>query len=232
MSRPGLKRALRRAGLAAAEAGSSRPRGSRGAPPPPLVRLEGETDDSGSLDFAAVFGRRAPVEIEIGSGKGRFLLEEAATHPDRDYLGVELELEYVLISRARAERAGLGNVRFERLDGRAFVRDRLAPGSVAALHVYFPDPWPKKRHHKRRLFDAPFAAAAARALKALAPLRVASDHPDYFQTIVSTLSAEPALELVPDAETGPWTAGTNYELKFVAAGRPIGRAVFRRRVPD
>jgi len=204
------------------------PRAPRGAAPPPLAVLPGEAPDAGPLDLAALFGRSTPVELEIGTGKGRFLLAEAAAHPERSYLGVELQNEYARIARERAKKRGLANVRVERVDAKAFVAARLAPGSLAAMHVFFPDPWPKKRHRKRRLFDADFAAAAARALEPGGLLRVASDHEEYFASILGTLDAEPALARVPEAETGGWLCGTNYEAKFLVEGRWIGRAVYRR----
>ncbi len=196
--------------------------------PPPRITLPGEAEDAGPVDFAALFGRQAPVEMEIGVGKGRFLLAAAGAHRDRDYFGLEIEPEYAAIARLRAEGAGLTNVRFERLDGKAFVLRRLAPGCLAALHVYFPDPWPKKRHHKRRLVDAVWASAAARALAPGALLRVASDHAEYFTVMEETLSAEPLLAKLSAEEAGEWTTGTNYELKFLKTGRPIRKAVFRR----
>jgi tRNA (guanine-N7-)-methyltransferase len=227
MARPFVRRALKRAGVAA-------PRTPRvaGAPrpvPPPRIFLPGEPEDAGPVDFAVLFGRRAPVELEIGTGKGRFLMASAADCPGRDFLGLEIEREYALLVRERAARRGLSNVRVESLDGKEFVRRRLSPGSLAALHVYFPDPWPKKRHRKRRLFDAAFAKAAALALEPGGFLRVASDHEEYWTVIAETLAAEPELVRLPPSETGPWSSGTNYELKFLASGRPVFQAVFRRR---
>jgi tRNA (guanine-N7-)-methyltransferase len=180
------------------------------------------------VDFAAIFGRIAPVEMEIGVGKGRFLLNAAAARRDRDFFGLEIEAEYAAIVRVKAERAGLANLRVERLDGKAFVHARLAPGSLSALHVYFPDPWPKKRHHKRRLVDPAWAAAAARALAPGSVLRVASDHAEYWSVIDAVLSAEPLFRKLTEEEAGEWSTGTNYELKFVKTGRPIRKAVFRR----
>lgn len=228
MSRPSIRRALRRSGASLPpRPPRSGPRNLGGAPPPKIF-LPGEGEDAGPLDFASVFGRTAPVEVEIGVGKGRFLLCAAASNRGRDYFGLEIEPEYAAIARVRAEREGLANVRVERLDGKAFVLRRLAPGCVAALHVYFPDPWPKKRHHKRRLVDPEWAAAAARALAPGGLLRIASDHAGYWAVIDDVLSAEPLLAKLSPEETGEWSTGTNYELKFQRGGRPIRKAVFRR----
>ena len=230
MSRPSVRRALRRAG---AEPLPCRPRGegprNLGRIPPPKIFLPGETEDAGPVDFPRVFGRVAPVEMEIGVGKGRFLLAAAAAHPDRNWFGVEIEPEYAEIVRLRAGRAGLLNLRVERIDGKAFVERRLSPGCLAALHVYFPDPWPKKRHHKRRLCDAVWAGAAARALVPGGLLRVASDHEEYFSVIDGVLSNEPDFEKLSEKEAGDWSTGTSYELKFQKTGRPIHRIVLRRR---
>ena len=230
MSRPSVRRALRRAG---AEPLPCRPRGegprNLGRIPPPKIFLPGETEDAGPVDFPRVFGRVAPVEMEIGVGKGRFLLAAAAAHPDRNWFGVEIEPEYAEIVRLRAGRAGLLNLRVERIDGKAFVERRLSPGCLAALHVYFPDPWPKKRHHKRRLVDAVWAGAAARALVPGGLLRVASDHEEYFAVIDGVLSNEPGFEKLSEEEAGDWSTGTSYELKFQKTGRPIHRIVLRRR---
>jgi tRNA (guanine-N7-)-methyltransferase len=228
MSRPSIRRALKRSGAAPP------PRPPRDGPrnlgtiPPLKIFLPGEGEEAGPVDFAALFGRRAPVEMEIGVGKGRFLLAAAAAHRDRDFFGLEIEPEYAAIARLRAGAAGLTNVRIERLDGRAFVLRRLAPACLAALHVYFPDPWPKKRHHKRRLVDSGWAEAAARSLVPGGILRIASDHAEYFAVMDEILSHEPRLAKLTPEQAGEWSTGTNYELKFLKSGRPILKSVFRR----
>jgi tRNA (guanine-N7-)-methyltransferase len=185
--------------------------------------------DPGLADLEALFGRRAPFELEIGTGRARFLLAEAARRPDRDFLGAEVEGDYARIAQAKADALGLTNLRVACLDGKAFVLARLAPASVDAIHVYFPDPWPKKRHRKRRVVDAAFAAAAARALRPGAPLRAASDHADLFEEIATVLGEEPLLRALSAEEQGEWSTGTSYEMKFLAQGRPIRKGIWVRR---
>ncbi len=226
MARPYVRRALKQAGAARPR---SDPGEGRSRIPPPRIFLDGESTDAGPVDLAGLFGRPAPVEMEIGTGKGRFLLESAAAHPERSWLGLEIEHAYCALVRLRAARLGLSNVRVEPLDGREFVIRRVPPRALAALHVYFPDPWPKKRHRKRRLFTPAFAAAAAGALAPSGLLRVASDHAGYWSVIEEVLGGEPLLARLSGEETGPWTSGTNYERKFAASGRPVFQAVFRRR---
>jgi tRNA (guanine-N7-)-methyltransferase len=226
MSRPAVRRALKRAGLAPAPKEFVE---TPGVPPPPRIALPGEAPGTADpVDWAAFFGRTAPVEIEIGSGRGRFLTDEAASRPGTSFLGAEIEHEYARIAQVRAARMGLGNVRFARLDGKEFVLRRLPAASLAALHVFFPDPWPKKRHAKRRLFTPDFARAAANALVPGGVLRVATDNLPYFEAIREVLAAEPALEEVPGSGSG-WSAGTDYERKYEKEGRPMARGVWRRR---
>jgi len=231
VSRPSLRRALVRAGLEpVAKAPRAKGPRNRGIVPPPRIFLPGEpvSSEPGPADLAALFGRSAPVELEIGTGRARFLLAEAARQPGRDFLGAEVEADYARIAQARASALGLSNVRVACLDGKAFVLSRLAEASLDGLHLYFPDPWPKKKHHKRRVVDPEFAAAAARALRAGALLKVASDHADSFAAIEAILSAEPLLRTLPEAEQGPWTTGTSYEVKFLAQGRPIHKGIWAR----
>jgi tRNA (guanine-N7-)-methyltransferase len=226
MSRPAVRRALKRAGLAPApKEFVERP----GTPPPPRIALPGEAPGTSTpVDWAAFFGRVAPVEIEIGSGRGRFLADEAAARLGTSFLGAEIEVEYARIAQARADRMGLANVRFARLDGKAFVLARVAPGSLAGLHVFFPDPWPKKRHARRRLFSPDFVRAAALALVPGGLFRVATDNLPYFDAIRDVLDREELLGKVEGSEAG-WSAGTDYERKYEKEGRPMARGIWRRR---
>lgn len=184
-------------------------------------------------DLAALFGREAPTELEIGCGKGAFLLRQARAHPERNYLGIEWANKYCRFAADRMARWSLTNVRLLRTDARHFVIHRLPPGCLAALHVYHPDPWPKKRHHKRRLFNAAFVDAAARVLSRGGRLAVQTDHAGYFEAIIALASGHPLLESAPFADDENGSAGerteTNYEIKYEREGRPIYRAAWRRR---
>ena len=226
MSRPAVRRALKRAGLSPAPKEFVE---TPGVPPPPRIALPGEPPGTGTpVDWAAFFGRVGPVEVEIGSGRGRFLSDEGAARPGTLFLGAEIEVEYARIAQVRAGKMGLGNVRFARLDGKEFVLRRVPPASLAALHVFFPDPWPKKRHAKRRLFTPDFVRAAAAALVPGGSLRVATDNLPYFEAIRDVLDAEPGLERLPGSEAG-WSSGTDYERKYEKEGRPMARGIWRRR---
>ena len=232
MSRPSLRRALVRAGL---EPAPALPRGkgpkNRGVAPPPRIFLPGEavSADPAPADLDGFFGRSAPLEFEIGTGRARFLLAEAARRPNRNFLGAEVEHDYARIAQARADALGLTNLRVVCLDGKKFVLQRLAPSTVDAIHVYFTDPWPKKRHRKRRVVDAAFASAAARALRPGCSLKAASDHADYYAEIALVLGAEPLLRTLTPEEQGEWSTGTSYEAKFLAQGRPIQKGIWVRR---
>jgi tRNA (guanine-N7-)-methyltransferase len=203
----------------------------REAPPSP-GRFPATTDEeirgSSPFDAEKEFGRRAPLEVEIGSGKARFLIEAARRAPAHDFLGIELSLAYYRVCRDRVARARAPNIRIVRADGRRFVEAALAPASVHAFHIYFPDPWPKKRQKKRRLLDGIFLEAAATKLVPGGLIRIATDHADYGSGIDPLLETVRALERLP-WQTLPHPPPTHYELKYQAEGRPIWRFLLRRK---
>lgn len=182
------------------------------------------------LDWTATFGGDAPVEIEIGSGKGTFLVESAEARPETSFLSIEWARSYAEYVRDRVRRRNLGNVRVARADASRFFRDHVPAGSVSAIHVYFPDPWPKERHHKRRLIQPPFVEVAAEALEPGGELRFVSDHAGYFEAATAVLDAEPRLERVEFPETE--SPLTNYERKYREEGREIHRAMYVRTPPE
>jgi len=184
------------------------------------------------FDWGALFADGHPVDVEIGSGKGMFLKEAARARADRNYLGVERAGRFYRIALDRLTRAGLTNVRLLRADGLDLLDRWIAPGSIRALHIYFPDPWPKKRHRKRRLFRPALLELAARALPVGAELFVATDHAEYGGTIRELLAAAPA-RFAPVAwpADDPERLPTNYALKWRRAGRDLWWGRYRR-LPD
>lgn len=184
------------------------------------------------LDWRAVFGNDNPVELEVGFGKGLFLLTAAQAAPATNFFGVEVSRKYQLFTATRFAKREHPNVRLVRADGRLFLRDSVAPGSLRAVHVYFPDPWWKSRHMKRRLFTTEFVAACQRVIQPGGRLYIATDVSDYFAVMTDLLAQVP--QLMPlDAAPIPEVARgldhfTNFERKFRAEGRSIYRAVYQK----
>jgi tRNA (guanine-N7-)-methyltransferase len=144
------------------------------------------------LDLDAAFGRHAPRTLEIGFGNGAALAAMAAAHPERDYLGIEVHRPGVGALLLTLEKQGLENVRVICADAAAVLRSAIPDASLAAVHVYFPDPWPKLRHHKRRLIQAPFAELITHKLHASGYLHMATDWEDYAQHMLNVLENTPS----------------------------------------
>ena len=198
----------------------------------PELRLDPERIVE-SVDWHEVFGAVGPVEVEVGIGKGRFLLAAAAARPEVLHLGVEWANKYLRIAEHRAKRDGLKNVRFARVDARELVCRAIPAVSVAAYYVFYPDPWPKKRHHKRRLIQKPFVEAAVQCLVPGGHWAVQTDHAEYFEAIADLLRSHPDLREVPfdDPEFGVEAArvATNFEIKYAKEGRTFHQIAVRRR---
>jgi tRNA (guanine-N7-)-methyltransferase len=161
-------------------------------------------------------------EVELGFGKGRYLLARAAAEPGGRFLGVEVVSKYYRIVRRRMRRRGLGNVMLLRGEALYLLAAVLPRGFAAAVHVYFPDPWPKSRHQKRRLFEADTVDLVLGLLAPGGRLYFATDDLDYGGRVAELLAGQPGLEL---ARPERWPEGprTNYELKYERQGRPIVR---------
>jgi tRNA (guanine-N7-)-methyltransferase len=175
-------------------------------------------------DFAAIFGRSAPLVVEIGCGGGRTILGMAAAHPEWNCMGIERAGEYYRILRARAIKRELPNFRIGRTDAAYLLERYFADNSVFQYHIYFPDPWPKKRHHKRRLFSEAFCANLRRTLQPGGTLFVASDHKEYFDDFLPRLKAVLPMQDHPQPWEDAPEGRTNYEVKYIKQGRPIYRA--------
>jgi tRNA (guanine-N7-)-methyltransferase len=195
---------------------------------PAIEILPGQVE--GPLSFPLLFGNARPVELEIGSGKGRFLLDQAAGRADANFLGLEWSLKYLRIARERAERRGLTNLRLLRADARHVIADLIPDASIARVHVYCPDPWPKKRHHKRRFFGPATARHLERVLVPGGYLHVSTDVRDYFEEIRRLLAEHSGLFEVGDPlfPIERMEGKTSYEVKYLKAGRTIDRASYAR----
>jgi tRNA (guanine-N7-)-methyltransferase len=186
------------------------------------------------LDLRAVFGRQAPLVIEIGSGTGESLAEMAAARPRDNVLAFEVYLPGIARSVSRLHEDGIENVRLVQADAVDGLSHLLRPGSIDELWTFFPDPWPKARHHKRRLVDRAFADLVASRLVPGASWRLATDWADYAEQIRWVLDSHPAFQNAGEAADG-WAEQllerprTRFEQRGIDAGRTVRDLHYRRR---
>ena len=182
------------------------------------------------MDPLAVFGRAAPLVVEIGSGMGETTTTIAASHPDRDFLAIEVHVPGVGSLLRQVAGLGLTNVRVVQHDAVEVMRDMIAPGTLAAVHVFFPDPWPKKRHHKRRLIQPATARLVAERLAPGGILHVATDWHEYAEQILAVLAAEPLLSNSGNgfAERPATRPQTKFEKRGQSLGHPVRDLIFHR----
>jgi tRNA (guanine-N7-)-methyltransferase len=183
------------------------------------------------LDLAAVFGRTAPKILEIGFGMGETTARIAAAHPESDYLGIEVHTPGIGNLLQVLERDKVTNVRIVQHDAVEVLECMIAPGTLDGVHVFFPDPWPKKRHHKRRLLQPPFVALLARRLKRGGYVHAATDWEEYAAQMLEVLSAEPLLENTAEgyAPRPEYRPLTKFEERGLKLGHGVWDLVFRRR---
>jgi tRNA (guanine-N7-)-methyltransferase len=182
-----------------------------------------------SLDFEEIYGRQAPVEVDLGCGDGSFLAALASENPDRDFLGIERLFGRVGSACRKIEHSGLKNARILRFEI-AYAVERLLPqSSIASFHLMFPDPWPKRRHAPRRLVSENFLVSLHRALAANGTVRIATDETEYYRQITRLLSQSPFFSVVSDAM--PATAMSKFEKRFTLDGVKIHRLVLRKVSP-
>jgi len=183
-----------------------------------------------ALDLGVAFGRAAPRVLEIGFGMGDTTADIAAANPGTDYLGVEVHTPGVGSLLARVAAMSLANVRVIQHDAVEVLQHMLTPAALDGVHLFFPDPWPKKRHHKRRLVQPPLVALLASRMKPGAYLHVATDWEDYAQQILEVLSAEPLLANTVDgfAPRPAYRPLTKFENRGLKLGHGVWDAIFRR----
>lgn len=184
------------------------------------------------IDWQEMFGNDHPIEIEVGFGKGMFLVEATGANPDVNYFGIEIDKKYTYYTATRLAKRNRSNVKVTAADAKALLQNEIADESVQAIHVYFPDPWWKKRHAKRRLFTSDFVNQCQRILKEHGILHIATDVGDYFAVMKELLTEIKSLrELPPPEEHAPkhdMDYLTNFERKARQQGKPIYRARYER----
>ena len=185
----------------------------------------------GALDFDQVFGRRAPTVLEIGFGMGETTAQIAQAHPENNYLGIEVHTPGVGSLLKQIDARGLANLRLIQHDAVEVLQNMIAPASLAGTHIFFPDPWPKKRHHKRRLIQQPLVALLASRLAPGGYLHAATDWQEYAEQILAVFGAEPMLTNTAGgyAPRPAYRPLTKFENRGLKLGHGVWDVVFRKR---
>jgi len=195
-----------------------------------LLSVYGVPFATAPLDLDRLFGRAAPKILEIGFGMGETTATIAQAHPETDYLGIEVHTPGVGSLLKQLDDLNLKNVRIIQHDAVEVLQQMIASAALDGAHLFFPDPWPKKRHHKRRLVQAPFTALLATRMKSRAYLHAATDWEDYAQQMLQVLSAEPALENTATdfAQRPNSRPETKFERRGLKLGHRVWDLVFRK----
>jgi tRNA (guanine-N7-)-methyltransferase len=186
-------------------------------------------------DLRELFEKAGPVQMEIGSGKGTFLLSQARAFPNVNFIGIEWASKFCRHAIDRMGRWGIDNVKMMRTDAVKFITEKIADECIEMYHIYFPDPWPKKRHHRRRLLSVPNVLEMLRTLQPDGIINIATDHDGYFeqiQDVCRQLESEGRIEQIDyirpaGAKEGEF-AGTNFERKYLEQGRSTNVTAMRK----
>jgi tRNA (guanine-N7-)-methyltransferase len=177
------------------------------------------------LPVDAIFASGAPLEVDVGAGKGRFLLARASANPDVCYLAIERLLGRVRKIDSKLTRNGLANVRIIRLEAFYALQFLLPPKRIRTVYIHFPDPWPKRRHHKRRLFSPEFLDILHDRLEPGGTVQIATDHLDYFEAIRKAFARDTRYREAAPIPRKP-EEQTDFELIFRGQGKPIGECAY------
>ena len=180
------------------------------------------------LNWGEIFFCRAPIEIDLGCGDGAFLMARARANPEHNFLGIERLLGRVGKVCRRVAREDLKNARVLRIEVAYAVSNLLPADSISAFHLLFPDPWPKRRHHRRRAFNKEFLSCIHRALIAGGLFHIATDHADYFHQIQRVIAATDIFVVSAEQHDFPLTT---FEQKFLVRGLSIQRVLLRKASP-
>lgn len=202
-------------------------------PPPDLKPYFLVHDDlEGEFRWEEFYGNSHPVEIEIGTGRGLFLLNESQSRPEVNFLGMELDYTEGRYAATRMKKRGLPNVRILGGDAKAAFRKFVCDGSVSGIHIYFPDPWWKRRHHSRRLIEGEFVTQLVQALQPGGLLHFWTDVEKYFDLTIESLESNGSFRRLADPLERPATHDldylTNFERKKRQAGLPIYRSLWSK----
>ena len=200
----------------------------------PEFIIEPENFDA-HIDFSEIFGRKAPLHIEVGSGKGTFLVSQARAQPDINFIGIEWARKYYRHAVDRIGRWSLTNVRLLRTDAADFIAQHVPDTCIACYHIYYPDPWPKKRHNKRRLISTANIEHFIRTLQPGGVMQLATDHDDYFEQMKEVVGSrsdilEPIEFTRAAGALDGEVVGTNFERKYFPENRGTHTLAVRKTV--
>ena len=197
---------------------------------PPTVIIRPASIDA-PLPVDTLFDPARPLELDCGCGKGRFLLARATAHPDVQFLGLDRMLVRIRKLDRKILRAGLGNVKLLRMEAFYSLQQLLPPHRLRTVYIFFPDPWPKRRHHRRRLFSPEFLDVLWSRLETGGTVQVATDHLDYFAEIRKCLAADARFREAPHLVRNA-DEQTDFELIFRVQGLPVGECAFEALAAD
>lgn len=194
----------------------------------PQSSVINDIDINSRISLESIFNRVAPLEIDLGCGKGRFLSVHASRYPEINFIGIERKQKRVEKVDKKLQRLKLDNVRLIRIEAEYFIENMLPDNCLTTLYIYFPDPWPKRKHQRRRIFSPDFMNTLTRILTRQGIVHLATDHDDYFEQMKKVVAGDDRF-----TETTPYVPGeeerSEFETTFLKLGKQANRLSFRLR---